>query len=221
MYCLMLSIVIFIALNLINAKLFKKEIYQEAYILNKDIEKGTELTNEYFTKIKIKDGSIDNLDIPIHEIKNYVAKDNYLKDQIINKEMLEIEDVYMKEKSNSEKIYIPIDLKQITQDIDTNKIVSIYYTGRTSQLQEIVKKLNVDNVDTVSSSSITDSYTTFNLIEEARIIDMYDENGNSIKTQKDNTVTSVMVISINVSREMALLINNMKNYGSFSLTIKR
>lgn len=219
--CLILAIVMFLLLNLISTKLFEKVNCHEIYILTKDVEEGTTLTSECYKKVEIKDNNFNTLDkdeISINQIENYIVKENCLTGQIITNTMLVHKDDYNKEKVDMEKVFIPIDSKQIIADIYKNATVNIYYTGRTSQLQDITKKLDVD---TISSTSITDSYTTFSLIKEAKVIEAYDKNGNKIESTKGNIATSIETISIKVDQQMALLINNIRNYGNFSITIKR
>ena len=58
------------------------------------------------------------------------------------------------------------------------------------------------------------------MLENVKIIDVFDKYGNKVNKKKENIdKLDVYSIMIEVEKEMITRINNLKNYGKFSLSI--
>jgi Flp pilus assembly protein CpaB len=72
------------------------------------------------------------------------------------------------------------------------------------------------------SSSNTESFVSASILENIEVIDIYDKNGYKINNGRSkNEGTIIDTVTIKVDKNMANILNNLKKYGEFSLTIKR
>lgn len=214
---LLCSLVIYFVLIYIKGKITNQNLTQ-VYILNKDVQRGEKIEHKDVTKINI-DTTTLNFKF-VESVENIVANEELKCGQILNKYNVLNESEYVKVSSeDKERIAIKLsDLNTNASSIfDKGSIVNIYYTGRSSQLEDIILSLNAQSI---KSSSISDSYTTIALIENVKIINLYDKNGKKINN--DNTQINIIdSIEIEVEKNMAAIIENLKNYGKFSVTVKR
>ena len=188
------------------------------YVLKNNVQRGEKInSNDVFlvetdiTNINFK--CVDNVD-------NIVAKDSLGVGQILHEENVINESEYTTmSQENKERIAIKLsDLNTNMSCIfDKGSIINIYYTGRSSQLENIINNLKTP---IIKSSSISDSYTTIALMENVKVLNLYDKNGEKIENNIRQTI-SVDPIEIEVEQNMAVIIENLKNYGKFSVTVKR
>ena len=214
---LLCSLIIYFILIYVRSKITNTNTV-EVFVLNKDILRGEKINDQDIKVIKINEMEL-NIN-HVNSVNNIVAKDNLMCGQILSKENVLDESEYVKvSKEDKERIAIKLsDLNTSASSIfDKGSIVNIYYTGRSSQLENIIQKFNTQ---IIKSSSIADSYTTIGLIDDVKIINLYDKNGKKINNEQTQ-INIIDSIEIEVEKDMAVLIENLKNYGKFSVTVKR
>ena len=130
---------------------------------------------------------------------------------------------YKKAEEGYEIISIPI---RNSDDIASYQVrkyqrISLYYTGKTNLASNLLKELPLESVNSNQNSKLEEGYTTVKLLENIAIMDIYDQYGNVITSnQIENGKSEKMdTIMIEVKKDMALKINNLKQYGNFSIAI--
>ena len=104
----------------------------------------------------------------------------------------------------------------VSYQVAKDSIVNVYYTGKTEFATSIAEEINVPNI----KSNDNTGYISFKLLENVKIIDVFDKYGNKVNKKKENMdKLDVYSIMIEVEKEMITRINNLKNYGKFSLSI--
>lgn len=210
------ALILYFSLVFIKNKMTNLNITQ-VYVLNKEKERGEKINIEDVNKINVNKSSF-NFD-SVENVDDIVAKETLKCGQILNKEQIVKESEFIQVSSqDKERIIIKLsDLDTNSSSIfEKNSVVNIYYTGRTSQLENVIKDIQTIMI---KSSSISDGYTTIALLKNVIIINIYDNNGKKI--QEKNSSNIIDSIEIEVDSNMAAIIENLKNYGKFSITIKR
>lgn len=224
-YILLISIVIYFALVYIYNNFIQSQKVHNIYVLNKSVKRGEILTEDMLESIKTSSVQ-DNIyfsDISsILKSQNSLVIDNeYNKGQIVYKSMLVDRQDYLKADNNMQIISIKVNASQdfVSYQIEKGSIVSIYYTGKISQAMEI---LNSTNKPLIMSKSITDGYASINIFEEIKILNVYDKYGNEIlRSDTKNESTMIDTVTIQIDKNAANMLNNLKKYGDFSFTIKK
>ena len=187
---------------------------KEVYVLTKDITRGESLTKNNTKKIKVEDKAI-NINY-VDNVDNLLSKETLKLGTILSKN--DVVQINEYEEINEDKENILIDIGDMTSSLNVSvekgSIVNIYYTGRSSQLNGVIDKSKYSKVE---SGSITDSYITLLLLKDIEVKAVYDKSGNNIEEKVNN----VSAISIEVDENTAMLIENIKKYGEFSITVKR
>ncbi len=220
-YLLILTIIIYFSFNYVYTKIFNKNNFLEVYVISKQLSRGEVITNDNMEIIKIENNDGNKNYITKEEIGNIVSKDTYEKGQIFFKNMAIPVDEYKAIENNSEIISITLDKldDNVSNQIDKGSIINIYYTGKTSQVKSI---LNNVNSSSIISDSQNESYLTFLMLENCKVLDICDSNGNEIlknNTTKSNYSLKINTVILETTRENALIINNIKVYGEFSASI--
>ena len=187
---------------------------KEVYVLTKDINRGESLTKNNTKKIKVEDKAINTN--YVDNVDNLLSKESLKLGTILSKN--DVVQINEYEEVNESKENILIDIGDMTNSlnmsVEKGSIVNIYYTGRSSQLNGVIDKSKYSKVE---SGSITDSYITLLLLKDIEVKAVYDKSGNNIETKENN----ISAISIEVDENTAMLIENIKKYGEFSITVKR
>ncbi len=214
-YFLILAIILYFILTLIYNKIIVKNEYVDIYVLNKDVLKGEEITLDLLNIVKIK-GINNNEYVDFANQKEYIANINMSKGQILTLNSVLSKEEYLQANSNKEIISLKIDSieDEVSNIINKGSSVNIYYTGNTKQINEEYIKSFKDKIISVGKA---DGYTTFKFLENVSIIEIYDKNANVLKKGSGLLVN---YINIEVDSSIALIINNLKEYGTFSLTLK-
>lgn len=194
-------------------------------ILKKDIQRGEKITQDMVDTVMVD--LTNNFDLTMYYNKKSlntiignISNNDYKEGELLLKSMLVNEQEYLS--ANKEKEIISLKLTDGTDSVSykirKGNIVNIYYTGKSNQAEGI---LNLNSIENVASSSKTDGFTSILLLENMKIIDVFDKYGNKMDYSKiksnDNTLIDTIVIE--VDRKNALKINNLKNYGKFSVSI--
>ncbi len=206
------TIVVYIILNYIYSKVVNQKL-SNVYVIKNDIKRGEKITLENTYKLKID--AIENKNLYKKNIENLVAKFDLKEGQIINSNNVLTTSEYLNVQDNNEIIVIDLyNLKSDTNiNLEAGSVINLYYTGKSNQIENF---FNNSKYKKIKSSNVSDNYTTVLLLENCIIKEVYDSNG--VVTDNKNKVHK---IALEVENNLAMMIENIKNYGNFNVTIKR
>lgn len=222
---LILSIGICFGMMAIYEKIVIHHDFEEILILKQEVKRGEMLNPEMFRKVRMEKGneSEDMNFVKMDQLKGVVANFDMKKGNILLKENILSLQAYKKAEEGYEIISIPI---RNSDDIASYQVrkyqrISLYYTGKTNLASNLLKELPLESVNSNQNSKLEEGYTTVKLLENIAIMDIYDQYGNVITSnQIENGKSEKMdTIMIEVKKDMALKINNLKQYGNFSIAI--
>ena len=206
------TIVVYIILNYIYSKVVNQKL-SNVYVIKNDIKRGEKITLENTYKLKID--AIENKNLYKKNIENLVANFDLKEGQIINSNNVLTTSEYLNVQDNNEIIVIDLyNLKSDTNiNLEAGSVINLYYTGKSNQIENF---FNNSKYKKIKSSNVSDNYTTVLLLENCIIKEVYDSNG--VVTDNKNKVHK---IALEVENNLAMMIENIKNYGNFNVTIKR
>lgn len=228
-YIAIFSIITYFSLSYVYSNVIKKEDTGYIYLLNNDIDKGSNIKKENLTLVKvykhnITDYSIYDIESLINNEK-YVLKSNFFKNSVLKKEDFILKNEFKLLNENYEYITININSSNsnVYNNISKNMLVNIYFTGQESKSSNILNQMSGENV---ISSERQDAYVTVRILEKIKVLDTFNKEGISIDKNKStsgsvavNANNSVNSIMIEVKKEDALRIRNLEKNGEFSLSI--
>ena len=214
------SIFVFFILRYLNNSIVNVKKYTDVYILNKDVEKGTKLDESYLKKASLKKETAQELQTftNLNSLCNYVSISNMSKGQILTNEVLQNEEEYLVNDKNLELISIKVanSYDFSSYQISRDSVVNLYYTGKTEFTEEVLK--NINNYQIISSGD--NGYISLKLLENIKVKNTYDKYGNAVlSSSKKGEDVLIDTIVIEISNNMASVINNLKKYGDFSVTL--
>lgn len=185
-----LSIIIYFFLCFIYRQFMLDSIC--VFVLNKDVSKGQVITVQDVQRVFIKNYSKDEIiDFCECRAKYDLKKGQILQNDIITNHL---------DHAFKERVVVPIE-KKIT-GLKKGDFINVYITTETENLKNQVQ---VNNVFT--NTNLQDSLSTIRLIEMCPIIDLYYD-----KEEKGYLI-------VEVEKEVALKLENMKYYSKFSISI--
>lgn len=215
-----LTLAIIIYLILAYAKSFLvTEKNVSVYVLNKNINRGDEILSTDLEKIVINSSTL-NLNY-VDNVENLTAKTDLLEGKILCKDdALKKEEYNALEDEKNERIILKLEDvdSKVQKNLAKSSIVNIYYTGRSSQVDSLV---SLKNLKKLKSSSVADGYTTIALLNSVKVVDVYNKNGEVIKNNNTLSDNTPFAIAIEVDQDIAMLVQNLNNYGKFNITIKK
>lgn len=220
-YILIFSIIIYFTLNYIYTQILNKPITSKIYLLKESKSRGMKITNEDITEVNI----LSNLNLEEYvyntdDLENMLINDNYSKGQILHKSMFVEEKEYINVTNDKEVISVSIENQEglVGYKLQKGSLINLYYTGKLNQAKDI---LNGFNSNIISEGSL-DGHITTCILENIKILDVVDKYGNSILDAKVNTeVYNFNNIIIETTKDNIMKINNLKEYGKFSITLKK
>ncbi len=217
-YVIVISIVIFCILNLGYKYIFQTKNKINICILTENLNRGDVISEKCVKIISIDKKHLNFINKHVStNIYGMVAKDTYYVGQIITEDMLLSNEDYLSS-NDKEIVSIPITASDdaASYTLQRGSIVNIYYTGKTLQIGD---SLNFGNIPSIVSNGTVDSYTTFELISNVKVMGMFDKYGNSAQRHEINDNQIIDTIMIETTKENVIKINNLKNYGTFCVTI--
>lgn len=193
--------------------------------MKSDISKGQEINLKNVECLKIYNtNTLSNIfSIDINKIVGKVAKNDLKEGQVLKDNLVLEKEAYLKSSNEKELVSIKVSNSEdvASFQIDKDSIINIYYTGKTSQVQNFLKSTQLENL---SSSSEIDGYTTIKLLNEVKVVNVFDKFGNKLKDKKEvsslkNESSLVDTVMIDVEKSNVININNLKKYGDFSITL--
>ena len=207
---------LFVILTILQNKLVNDEPTTTVLVSNADVKPDTELKPEWFSEtiVPLKLAISNSVISSIGDINGKYAKEIINKGQILFKQ-----DVGSKEElkiinapEGIEKIAIEIKNPQnaIAYQVKPKDRIHLYFSGRYGAIKESITQFGLENV----SKNDNSMYTTC-LLKNIPILGIYDESGKSIESDKFTRLDTVV---IGVDSQMAKIINNLRNQGTFDLT---
>lgn len=220
-YILLFSIFIYLLLSFIYNKFILNDKFVEICILNKDLKRGDKISQDSFYLLKVNAENNGRQYVSKKDVIGKVVKNNFCQGQVLSTDLVEDEMSYISPSDSKEIVTIPVKnaCDIVSYHIEKGNIVNIYYTGKTIQLNNFI---NTNNFENITSSGNNDSYTTIKFLEKIKILDVFDKYGNSIKISENDTKNKdlqVDAIMLETTKENVMKISNIKNYGTFNISI--
>lgn len=220
---IVLAIIIYFLLNFCYKFFFEKSEFCQAYILNKNVSRGEEITKDMVKQINIdkKDLSNESL-LNIEQIAGYISSDGYIKGQILLDSMVIKKDKYISGSDKKELVSIKISNPEdaLSYQIAKSCIINIYYTGKAAQAEQIVNK---EKFPSINSSSKTEGYVTLNVMQNVEVKNVFDRYGNILEPKNitRNDASLIDTIMVETDKDTVMKLNNLKSYGIFSISLVR
>ena len=211
LYIAIVALVIYFTLTFFYQKFILKDEYKYVYSLGTNVYRGNKVLESDLVKIKISSDLINKY-LAVYTGQGYY-KDDYIAGSIVLNDMILSNNEYIKAETNFEIISIKLNSADdaASYQIEKGSIINIFYSAKLSEIESIFNSINKESV---ISNNLQNGYVTLKLLENTKIISCYDKYGNVVKT--DNIVETIL---IEVSKEESIKINNLKNYGKFSISI--
>ena len=208
------SVIIFVALIIIQKNILNQEKGVQAYVLNKDVEAHENITSDMLDLVYIllPDDIEQNLIKELSNLDNYITKEKISKGKVLLRQDL-IEKVDLENyigEQYAQKVVIPISnidngLSCIMGD---NSFINLYITIDSEYLPK-----DIDTYTQMNISSQSEKKVTFLYLEKEKPICFLDENG--IVSNEEGFAKSVV---LNLNKEQAMYINYIKGKAGFSIT---
>lgn len=160
------------------------------FVLKKDVSKGEKLSYDIVQKVIVKNFNQEELINPYDSVAKYNLKNG----QILNNDIISKDDI------NHLKENIIIPLSSNSYNLKKGQIINMYITTST---KNIVDK----NIKYASLINTNSQEVTIKIIENKEIFDVYKNNENK------------MYVIVEVEKDIALFIENIKDISKFSLSI--
>ncbi|MEG0073092.1 MAG: hypothetical protein RR922_01895 [Clostridia bacterium] len=181
-------------------------------MLKNDVIRGQKINESSINKISVYKKDIKVIPNMDYTVSNKVSKENLKKGQILDKNMFIEEKDYLKSSSNKELISISIKEASDVSGylIKKDSIVNMYVTAKSKYVEDIVNSKKILKTES--------GFSTIELLKDIKIIKVIDKNGVEV-TSGDNKIYDEVIIEVN--KEDAILLNNLKSYSEFSFTLVR
>ncbi|MDD2376865.1 MAG: hypothetical protein PHD15_05510 [Clostridia bacterium] len=210
-YILIIAIVIYFTLIVFYKKVILKDEFNYVYALSTNVSRGDKVLESGLVKIKISSNILDKY-MTVYTGQGYY-RDDYLEGSIVLEDMILSNDEYINAGINTEIISIKLDSAEAaaSYQIEKGSVINIFYSAKSSEIESVFNSINKESV---ISNNLESGYVTMKILENTKIISCYDKYGNITKT--GNVVETILV---EVSKDESIKINNLKNYGKFSISI--
>lgn len=193
---LIIFLVVYISISLIYKNIVLNDQYVDAYVLNKDIIRGKSVSSNDVYKIKInKEEYIEDINLIQNEFNEYdLARIDLTKGSIITKDLFVRKEEYNFEQGK-EIISINLDKNDISTNIrlERGTIINIYF---------------------IKENELDESKRVALLAKNVKIIDVNDDEGNSICKSKN-----VSKIIVSLTSDKVMLINRYNKMSCFNVSL--
>lgn len=214
---LIVSIFIYFIINYIYQNVVVSNDYIQIYVLNQDVNRGDAIKEEYFDVVNIKNSNVSlESTIDINTLKEYVFRDSFSKNQILTNDIVLESSLY--ESSDLEIITIKFDsIENIAAyKVEKGSIVNVFYTAKYSEISNVIE--DIDNQKMYVGEGTLET-VTIKLFENINILNAYDKDGNIIKISDNTDGEIISTITVEVSKNEALIYNSIKDKGIFSISV--
>ena len=211
------SIILFLVLTFIQSKIIDNEKIVVAYIANADVARDSEIDKGMLKEINVPNFLIENTSaiLNIEEFDGKYAKEAINKGQIIfsqdiaTKEELKI----IKAETGLEKIAVKIKSSEnaLAYQVKPKDRIHLYFTGKGST----VKEAFITNGIEFSNSENDNVLLTAKILENIEILGIFDEFGRGYENDSFNKLDTIVIA---VEPDVAKMINNLRNQGTFDIT---
>lgn len=219
-HIIILSIIIYLILNYLYSNTFLNKDTTNIYVLNKDVKRGDKLSLDMLDMVVIKNSKISETEyFEFSHNDNYIIQDNYFKGQVLLNPMIINSEEYEIVENKKERVSIKL---QESSDAASYKlckgsIINLYFSAKKSQFDNI---FNLYLNNSIVSSNNSEGYITIMVLKEIKVINVYDKYGNELKNTKIKGENNIIdTITIEVENLDAIKINNLINYGKFSVSV--
>lgn len=223
---LIVSIIIYLLLIFFYNKYMVKDNFKKCYTLKEDVLQGQTVDISNLKECKI-DAVLDGTEY-IEDINLYVgcvfSHDVRANDILKKKDLVNSEEYQYTQKYEYISIKVESSEDSVSYQSTKGKNVNIYYSSKTSQLDGIINLIaeSGNEISEYITLGIQEPYTTIKLLKDVYIIDAFNKSGISLdRKELLGTDTLIDTIMIRVTSDLAIKINNLKNYGKFSFSIVR
>lgn len=208
---IVISIFLYFILSVFYKNFVLNNDYKYVFLLSRNVSRGDMVLESDFIKVKVSGYSSDKYFTEYTDNKYY--KDDYLEGCIILKEMVMASEEYIKVDLNNELVSIKLNFAEdaASYQIEKGSIVNVFYSAKLSDISEIINNINKE---TIISNKLENGYVTIRLLNNIKIKNCYDKFG---KVATNSSVIETIILEI--SKDDSIRINNMKNYGKFSVSI--
>lgn len=213
---IILAIILFFLITFIQNKIVNNEPKTMVIIANLDIKRDEKLNKNMFSEVYVPvTVSLSSNNISsLNDIEGKFARENINKGQIIffqdigTKEELKL----LEAPNGFEKIAVKIKSPDngVSYQVKPKDRIHLYFSGRYGAIKETIEEFNMMSVNKSDNSM----YTTC-LLRDTEIIGIYDEKGRSMENENFSGLDTIVIAT---DSNMARLINNLRNQGSFDLT---
>lgn len=192
----MIFLIVYIIISLIYKNIILNDEYVDAYVLNKDIIRGKSVSRDDVYKIKINNEEyIEDINLMQKEFNEYnLARFDLTKGSIVTKDLFVKKEEYIFEEG-MEVMSINLDKKDIATNIRLEKgtIVNLYF---------------------IKENELEESKRVELLAKNIKVIDVNDDEGNSISKSKN-----VSKIIVSLPSDKVMLINRYNKTGCFNVSL--
>lgn len=191
-------------------------LYSSIYVFNKPVYAGEVLNENDIVQIKVcKTDKIKNYVSDKNNVVGKVLTSNFSGGSLVYEDKLCSNEEYEKEK-NTELVSIKIENqdKYIFKRYNGYDKFNIDYTGENEQLDSINNALKGMYVIKGSEKF------SVRIVENVSILNVYDIYGKEVPMEKIENVDNLFLVC-KVNKNLSVLINNLKDYGKFNLSIGR
>lgn len=222
------SVLIYFLLTFLYNNVLLKQRYLEAYMLKENISRGQTLSLDNLEKVYLKNSGNNNLESLVlkDNFGKYVSKNDITKGSIVLKEDFLFYDEYNKANEGKEIISIKISNPEdfASYQVEKNSIVNIYYTGKSEFANNILNNVKSSYISTNNKENkLNSGYITVKLASDVKVINLFDKYGNIVQNKivKKGESNKIDTVMLELDKDLVMSINNLKNYGEFSITVKR
>lgn len=189
--------------------------YINIAILSKEVKEGEKINSSNVEWVKIESSKINISNYitekSISDLEPYVINFNAKKGQIIWKDYLVKQEDYIEKVDGLEYIALPIKsaTEGVCYKIKKGDKIAVYYTAKNKLVEQLIKEKKK-----IYSASTSESLVTCLLYEDLEIIALTNNIG---KDAEGNNITDIVV---RLTQEQALELANLKEQGTFTLSIK-
>lgn len=218
---LICSIIIYMILTYIYNNLINNQEYITCYIATSDISKGDIVDMQKFRTVKISGIGVNNSNFfsELNSDNKVFARDVSAGD-LIKKEYVVDKNKYADEGIEYEYISIRLEGAEhsVSYTVKKGSNINIYYTSKTAKISDMLQ--SYESISNLENSGFGEAYTTIRFLSNIKIVDALNSGGRSTSEPDVNSVDNLVdTIVIKVTKDVAMKINNLKNYGTFSCTI--
>ena len=211
------AIILFLILTLIQNRIINQEEVQTVYIANIDVLRDTEIKKDAYKAVLVPTSLVINTDavVNLEELQGKYAREPINKGQIIFKQDIALKDELkiITTESGLEKIAVKIKSAEnaIAYQLKPKDRIHLYFTGKSGVINDAFLKYGIKFDNTKSDNSLQ----TSKIIENIEILGVYDELGRSYENSAFDKLDTIVIA---VEPEVAEMINNLRNQGTFDIT---